>query len=203
MERVALPAPAFAATTSSPPNCVRTVIASNSSSVNFAPSTLENNGKIVIPACPPITVTSTSLGSTPILLATNVLARQTSNVVTPTSFLGLYTPAFLSTSAAMGTVELTGLLMTAIMASGQNSAHPSTRVFTILAFVLNKSSLVIPGLRGTPAGMTTTSAPVKASFKPPLDVSGQDTGAGNEPVVEDLVGMWDKSAATPGVPTIS
>lgn len=30
---------------------------------------------------------------------------------------------------------------------------------TIPAFVLNKSSRVMPGLRGTPAGMTTTSAP--------------------------------------------
>lgn len=142
-----------------------------------------------MPACPPITVTSTSFGSHPWLFATKVLARQTSRVVTPASFLGLYTPAFLRTSAAIGTVELTGLLMMAIgltriqnqrrcdlddeithslsnvsfcniilpiIASGQNWAHPSTRVLTMDALVLNKSSRVIPGLRGTPAGMTTT-----------------------------------------------
>jgi hypothetical protein len=69
---------------------------------------------MVIPACPPITVTSTSLGSKPRLLATNVLARQTSRVVTPKSFLGSYVPAFFRTSAAMGTVELTGLLIMAV-----------------------------------------------------------------------------------------
>ena len=37
--------------------------------------------------------------------------RTTSRVVTPKSLLGWYTPAFLSTSAAIGTVELTGLEM--------------------------------------------------------------------------------------------
>jgi hypothetical protein len=48
------------------------------------------------------------------LLATKVFARHTSRVVTPKSFLGLYFPAFLRTSAAIGTVELTGLLMIAV-----------------------------------------------------------------------------------------
>lgn len=89
------------------------------------------------------------------------------------------------------------------MASGQNSAQPSTSVRTMLAFVLNRSSRVMPGLRGTPAGMTTTSAPVRVASRPPLPVSGHDTGEGSEPVVEDFVGMWDRSAATPGVPTMS
>lgn len=93
---------------------VRTVRASSSASVNLAPSTLENSGSMVIPACPPITVTSTSFGSNPMLLATKVFARQTSRVVTPKSFLGSYTPAFLRISAAIGTVELTGLLMMAV-----------------------------------------------------------------------------------------
>ena len=42
---------------------------------------------------------------------TNVLALTTSRVVTPRSLLGSYVPAALKTSAAMGTVELTGLEM--------------------------------------------------------------------------------------------
>jgi len=40
------------------------------------------------------------------------LSTDISRVVTPKSFLGSKTPAFLRTSAAMGTVELTGLEMT-------------------------------------------------------------------------------------------
>ena len=42
-------------------------------------------------------------------------------------------PAFLSTSATMGTVELTGLLMTAIQALGQCWAMPSARPATMSA----------------------------------------------------------------------
>ena len=90
-----------------------------------------------------------------------------------------------------------------IIASGQYSAHPSTNVCTILAFVLNKSSRVMPGFRGTPAGITTTSAPVNVSSNPPFPFGGQATGDGNDPDVDELVGMCDKSAATPGVPTMS
>lgn len=56
-----------------------------------------------------------------------------SKVVTPHNFLGSYTFFFLRTSAAMGTVELTGFEMMAITASGQNSAQPSTKVLTIPA----------------------------------------------------------------------
>jgi hypothetical protein len=44
-------------------------------------------------------------------------------------------PLFFSTSAAIGTVLLTGLEMMARTASGQNSAHPSTSVLTMLALV--------------------------------------------------------------------
>ena len=39
-------------------------------------------------------------------------------MVTPKSLLGWYTPAFFRTSAAMGTVELTGLEMMFRMACG-------------------------------------------------------------------------------------
>lgn len=93
---------------------------------------------------------------------TKVLALTTSSVVTPKRRLGSYVPAFLKTSAAIGTVELTGLLITFTIALGQHFAIPSQRVRTIPALMLNKSSLVIPGLRGTPAGMITRSIPVRA-----------------------------------------
>lgn len=54
---------------------------------------------------------------------------------------------------------------------------------------------VMPGFRGTPAGMMTMSAPVKAFFKPSSVLRYPLTLAGVE--------MWERSAATPGVFTIS
>ena len=56
----------------------------------------------------------------------------------------------------MGTVELTGFEIIKMMAFGHASAQAATRLRTMEPLVLNKSSRVMPGLRGTPAGMTTT-----------------------------------------------
>src|SRR6185369_16633184 len=117
-------------------------------------------------------------------------ARTTSRVVTPKSFLGLYTPARRKTSAQMGTVELTGLLMTRMLASGHDSAQALARSRTMEALVLKRSSRVMPGLRGTPAGMRTTSEPLRAAARP--------EGLGSYPLTEDLVLTWEMSAATPG-----
>ena len=86
-----------------------------------------------------------------------------SSVVTPKSFFGSNTPLALSTSAAMGTVAFTGLEMMLMSASGQCSAIPSTRLLTMPALMLKRSSRVMPGLRGTPAGMMTRSQPVRQS----------------------------------------
>jgi hypothetical protein len=44
-------------------------------------------------------------------------------------------------------------------------------------------------LRGTPAGMTTTLAPVKASPRPWLDLGGHDPGDGSDPVTLATVGI--------------
>ena len=67
-------------------------------------------------------------------------------------------------------------------------------VATMEALVLNRSSLVMPGLRGTPAGMTTISAPARLA---------SNWSAPTNPVVTALVSMWERSAATPGVCTMS
>jgi hypothetical protein len=92
----------------------------------------------------------------------------------------------------MGTVLLTGLEMTRMLALGQCSATDLARSRTMEALVLNRSwklvslvfcdhlfashihvpSRVMPGLRGTPAGMRTISAPVRAALMPPLAESG-------------------------------
>ena len=77
--------------------------------------------------------------------------------------LGSYTPCFLKISAVMGTVELTGLLMTLSRAPGHASAHAATRSRTMPALILNKSSRVMPGFLGTPAGMMTRSHPLSAA----------------------------------------
>ena len=103
-------------------------------------------------------------------------------------------PFCFSTSAAIGTVELTGLEMMLSSARGHASAHAATRSRTIPALILNRSSRVMPGLRGTPAGMMTTSHPLRASWS----WSGPAY-----PVTAALVLMWERSAATPGVPAIS
>merc|ERR1712223_2048470 len=149
---------------------------------------------MVAPTWPPTTEQFTSWGLIPLRAPMNSLERTTSRVETPNIFLGLYTPAFLYTSAAMGTVELTGLEMMPTMASGHTLAAASAKVATMEALVLKRSSLVMPGFLGTPAGMMTTSMPVKQS----ANWSGPW-----KPATAGEVSQWDRSAATPGVPTMS
>jgi hypothetical protein len=118
-----------------------------------------------------MTGTFTLFSLTPFFCATNVLARTTSNVVTPNTVLGSYAFYFIlasRTSAAIGTVEFTRLLMIFISASEQWSATPSIRLLTMPVLLLNKSSLVIPGLRGTPTGINTKSTPFNAYTPVPL-----------------------------------
>uniref|UniRef100_A0A1B0BFC0 Uncharacterized protein n=1 Tax=Glossina palpalis gambiensis TaxID=67801 RepID=A0A1B0BFC0_9MUSC len=53
---------------------------------------------------------------------------------------------------AIGTHVLTGFVMTAIMALGHFAAMTLTMSLIIPALTLKRSSRVMPGLRGTPAG---------------------------------------------------
>lgn len=64
----------------------------------------------------------------------------------------------MSTSAAIGTVEFTGLEIMPMRAFGHAMEQALAKSRTIEALVLKRSSRVMPGLRGTPAGMMTTSA---------------------------------------------
>mmetsp|Transcript_8083 Transcript_8083/g.23117 ORF Transcript_8083/g.23117 Transcript_8083/m.23117 type:complete len:201 (-) Transcript_8083:64-666(-) len=84
--------------------------------------------------------------------------------------------------------------MIATNASGQLSATPAAREATMPALILKRSSLVIPGFLGTPAGITTRSQPLRHSASsafPSKDLT----------VVYVL--MCDKSAITPFVPFTS
>lgn len=78
-------------------------------------------------------------------------AKQHLLQVDDNQMLGL--PARLKTSAAMGIVELTGLEMMHTQASGQVDAMAPHSTATMPALMLNRSSRVIPGLRGTPAAV--------------------------------------------------
>ncbi|CSB68504.1 Uncharacterised protein [Vibrio cholerae] len=83
-------------------------------------------------------------------------------MVTPNSLRLSYTPAFFSTSAAIGTVVFTGLVIMPTQAFGHTTAIFSANAFTMPAFTLNRSARSIPGLRATPAETRTTSAPSSA-----------------------------------------
>lgn len=110
----------------------------------------------------------------------------------------------------------------AIKAFGDTSAIAWVRSLTIEAFVEKRSSLVIPGLRGTPAGIITTYIKIqqiknsvsflliliifnkfnKIETCVPLSASFSSSG----PVYAFIfagVSMCDRSAATPGVFTTS
>ena len=66
---------------------------------------------MVTPEWPPTTGTSVDSGLELAMPDRKVAARVTSSVVTPNRRLGSYTPAFLKTSATIGTVEFTGFEM--------------------------------------------------------------------------------------------
>ncbi|KAH3678320.1 hypothetical protein WICMUC_001601 [Wickerhamomyces mucosus] len=121
----------------------------------------------------------------------NELLLTKSKVVTPNSLLGLKTPCFLKTSATIATVEFTGFEITNILAFGQYLAQFSAIFEIIPPFKLNKSSLVIPGFLGTPAGMITKSALDKAPSNP--------FSSARYPATLAPVSMWFKSAEIPGV----
>ena len=73
-------------------------------------------------------------------------------------------------------------------AFGQYLATLWTKSLTIPALILNKSSLVIPGFRGIPAGMITKSHPVKAS---------SIWSFPQKPFTSAMVEMCERSTPTP------
>lgn len=68
----------------------------------------------------------------------------------------IFSLTFFKTSDAIGTHELTGFVMIPTNAFGQLREIAAAISRTIPAFVLNRSSRVMPGFLGTPAGMITT-----------------------------------------------
>merc|ERR1712084_166994 len=103
IERVALPLPPFASTTSVP--AFWTCLSKSgifSASIVFAALSWENTGMMVAPAWPPMTGTLMKFGFLPVISPTNLFARTTSSVVMPTIFMGSR-PFFLYNSAIAGT----------------------------------------------------------------------------------------------------
>mmetsp|Transcript_16527 Transcript_16527/g.26218 ORF Transcript_16527/g.26218 Transcript_16527/m.26218 type:complete len:222 (+) Transcript_16527:125-790(+) len=197
MDKVALPFPAFSFTTSVPAFWILTSRATISSSgICFATLSCESRGKIVFPACPPITVMS---GTFPMRSCTNLFERTQSNDVMPTTFLGSR-PAFSQSADMAGTIEFTGFTMRPITASGQYLAHASTVPLAMSALIVKRSLRSCPGFLGTPAGTSTTWHPVRESAALSIALS---LFARLKTVEVTLVApsTCDKSAATPGTGT--
>mmetsp|Transcript_5017 Transcript_5017/g.11065 ORF Transcript_5017/g.11065 Transcript_5017/m.11065 type:complete len:213 (-) Transcript_5017:52-690(-) len=93
-----------------------------------------------------------------------------------------------------GTIEFTGLTIMATIASGQNLPQASTKPLAISALVLNKSSRVMPGLRGMPAGMSTRLHPVRHSSR--WSIGDLPTSI-TKPLTVTPFSKWLKSSATP------
>mmetsp|Transcript_23372 Transcript_23372/g.42982 ORF Transcript_23372/g.42982 Transcript_23372/m.42982 type:complete len:207 (+) Transcript_23372:364-984(+) len=163
MDKVALPLPFFAATTTVPASCTFLSRAGISASGIFLLcSFCENTGRIVVPAWPPMTGMLISLKGAPVTSWTNFSALTTSKVVMPTILHGLR-PFFFQSSHIAGTTEFTGLTIKATTAFGQYLAHASTMFFAMPALMLSRSFLSWPGFLGTPAGTSTKLQPVKHS----------------------------------------
>mmetsp|Transcript_19144 Transcript_19144/g.49101 ORF Transcript_19144/g.49101 Transcript_19144/m.49101 type:complete len:205 (+) Transcript_19144:418-1032(+) len=163
MDRVALPLPFLALTTSVPASCTRLSSASIlSAGMLLAALSWENKGRIVAPACPPMTGTSMVFRGAPVISWTNLLARTPSKVVTPQILLAS-SPFCLYSSAMAGTTEFTGFTMSPRMASGQCLAHASIMPCAMPMLTFNRSARSMPGFRGTPAGTRTRWQPVRHS----------------------------------------
>mmetsp|Transcript_840 Transcript_840/g.1726 ORF Transcript_840/g.1726 Transcript_840/m.1726 type:complete len:208 (-) Transcript_840:233-856(-) len=165
IESVALPFPPLAFTTSVPASWTFLSMSAMSPAGIFLPASLWlKRGRMVVPAWPPITGMSTSLTSAPTFCATNLLARTTSRVVTPTILRGSR-PAFSHMVIMAGTTEFTGFTISATTALGQYLAQASTRPLAMSALTFNRSARVMPGLRGIPAGIMTSWQPVRHSWR--------------------------------------
>mmetsp|Transcript_9535 Transcript_9535/g.21696 ORF Transcript_9535/g.21696 Transcript_9535/m.21696 type:complete len:253 (+) Transcript_9535:561-1319(+) len=198
MERVALPLPFFAFTTSVPASCTRlSSLGISSAAMVLAAPSCENSGRMVLPAWPPTTGT---WAGWPVSSCTNLLARTQSSVVTPTILRGSR-PFFFQSSHMAGTTEFTGLTMRATTAEGQCLAIASTEPLAMSAFVVNKSFRSWPGFLGMPAGMSTRSQPLRTVAPASMSLSWLSTIVSG--VTLHLPSKCDKSAATPGAGTMA
>mmetsp|Transcript_19145 Transcript_19145/g.49104 ORF Transcript_19145/g.49104 Transcript_19145/m.49104 type:complete len:205 (+) Transcript_19145:418-1032(+) len=163
MDRVALPLPFLAATTTVPASCTFLSRSGIWSAGMVLPAlSWENRGRMVVPAWPPMTGMEISSIGAPVISCTNFSARTQSRELTPTILAG-FRPFFFHSSAMAGTTEFTGLTMRPTTASGQNLAQASTMFLAMPALMLSRSLRSWPGLRGTPAGTRTRWQPVRHS----------------------------------------
>ncbi len=113
------------------------------------------SGTIVSP-WPPISIAETSSTLTPSSIARNVRKRAVSSTpACPNTRCG-GKPV---TCQARCTMASSGLLTTMTTASGLVVRTSVATAVTILALVFKRSSRLMPGLRGMPAVITTTSLP--------------------------------------------
>ena len=153
-------------TISPPPFRVRSTIASiacaEASFVSGTPPTdvAETTGTIWSP-CPPSTIAVTSLAEAPVSHAMNVLKRAVSRMPAMPSTRSRGQP---ETFLATWHIASSGLDTIIRIASGERSTASRVTEPTICSFVVTRSSRLMPGLRGSPAVMTTTSEPAVSSY---------------------------------------
>mmetsp|Transcript_66062 Transcript_66062/g.132565 ORF Transcript_66062/g.132565 Transcript_66062/m.132565 type:complete len:237 (-) Transcript_66062:130-840(-) len=197
MESVALPLPFFSFTTSVPASCTRTSSSGTwLAGMALAAASCEKSGRMVLPAWPPTTGTCAGL---PVISCTNLLARTTSSVVTPTILRGSK-PFFFQSSHMAGTTEFTGLTMRATTALGQNLATASTFCWAMPALTFSRSLRSCPGFLGMPAGTSTRWQPAR-TFSP-FSASFSSLRTRLKEVTLHLPSRCERSAATPAAGTM-
>jgi hypothetical protein len=120
----------------------------------------ETTGTIWSP-WPPSTIAVTSFVEAPVSHAMNVRNRAVSRIpAIPTTRSRGHPETFFATWH----MASSGLETTTTIASGDRSAASRMTPATISSFVVTRSSRLIPGFRGTPAVMTTTSDSAVSSY---------------------------------------
>ena len=153
-------------TISPPPLAVRSTIASIRSaetrSRSGTPPTVvaETTGTIWSP-CPPSTIAVTSLTDEPVSQAMKVEKREVSRIPAIPKTRSFGQP---ETFLATWHIASSGFETTISTASGDCATTCSVTEPTIFSLVVTRSSRLMPGLRGTPAVITTTSEPALSSY---------------------------------------
>mmetsp|Transcript_25153 Transcript_25153/g.66396 ORF Transcript_25153/g.66396 Transcript_25153/m.66396 type:complete len:218 (+) Transcript_25153:883-1536(+) len=136
----------------------------------------------------------------PVISVTNLFARTTSRVVTPTILQGSR-PAFSQSAHMAGTTEFTGLTMRATTAFGACLATASTVPFAMSALTFSRSLRSWPGFLGMPAGTRTRSQPVRTS--PALSMALSTFTSSVKETTLHLPSRCERSLATPAAGTMA
>ena len=152
-------------TSSPPPLAVRSTIAAILSSetslrIGTPPTVVAETTETIWSPWPPSTTAATSLTDAPVSQAMNVCSRAVSRMPAWPNTRSFGNPETLFATWHMAS---SGFETTIRIVSGLFATTFSVTSLTIFSFVVTRSSRLMPGERGRPAVMTTTSEPAVAS----------------------------------------